>query len=42
MSEELIRVENLTKAYGENVILKDVSFSVREGEVLVILGHKEA
>ena len=38
MSEELIRVENLTKAYGENVILKDVSFSVREGEVLVILG----
>ncbi len=38
MSEKLIRVENLKKAYGENVILKDVSLSVREGEVVVILG----
>ena len=38
MSEELIRVENITKAYGENTVLKDVSLSVHEGEVLVILG----
>ncbi len=35
---EILRVEELTKAYGENVILKDVSFSVKEGEVIVILG----
>ena len=38
MSEELIRVDNITKAYGDTTILKDVSLSVHEGEVLVILG----
>ena len=38
MSEELIRVENITKKYGDNTVLSDVSLSVREGEVLVILG----
>ena len=38
MSEELIRIEHLKKAYEENVVLEDISFSVRKGEVLVILG----
>ena len=38
MSEELIRVDKITKAYGDTTILKDVSLSVHEGEVLVILG----
>ena len=38
MSSEILRVEHLRKAYGENVILKDISFSVKEGEVIVILG----
>ena len=32
MSTEILRVEHLKKAYGENVILKDISFSVKEGE----------
>ena len=35
---EILQVEHLTKAYEENVILKDVSFSVKEGEVVVIVG----
>jgi len=38
MSGEMIRVEHLKKAYGENVVLEDISLSVNRGEVLVILG----
>ena len=35
---EILRVEHLKKAYGENVILKDISLSIHEGEVVVIVG----
>jgi phospholipid/cholesterol/gamma-HCH transport system ATP-binding protein len=38
MDEAVIRVENLTCAYGQAVILKDVTFRVDRGEVFVILG----
>ncbi|HSC81901.1 MAG TPA: ATP-binding cassette domain-containing protein [Chitinolyticbacter sp.] len=38
MSEPIIRVENLTCAYGDNVVLRDVSFEVARGEVLTVLG----
>ena len=31
-------IENLHKAYGDNVVLKDVSFTVAPGEVIVIIG----
>lgn len=34
----IIRVENLTAGYGETVILKDVSFTVERGEVVVLVG----
>ncbi len=34
----VVQVEHLTVGYGDNVILRDVSFDVRAGEVLVILG----
>jgi phospholipid/cholesterol/gamma-HCH transport system ATP-binding protein len=37
-SQAAIKVENLTAAYGDNVILKDVSFTVSRGEVVVIAG----
>jgi phospholipid/cholesterol/gamma-HCH transport system ATP-binding protein len=37
-SEALIRVEDLTAAYDDRVILKDISFEVYSGEVFVILG----
>lgn len=36
--EALIRVEDLTAAYDDRVILKDISFEVFPGEVFVILG----
>ena len=34
----IIQVKNLVAGYGENVILKDISFDVYEGEIFVILG----
>jgi phospholipid/cholesterol/gamma-HCH transport system ATP-binding protein len=36
--ETIIRVEDLTAGYDDNVILKDISFEVKRGEVFVILG----
>ena len=38
MNEPLLQIDHLTKAYGQNTILKDVSFSVGQGEVVVIIG----
>lgn len=38
MNEPLLQIDHLTKAYGETTILKDVSFSVGQGEVVVIIG----
>src|SRR5580765_5072394 len=34
----IIRVENLTAGYGDNVLMQDVNFTVNRGEVFVILG----
>ncbi len=36
--EIIITVRNLKVGYGENVILQNINFEVREGEVFVILG----
>ena len=36
--DAIISVRGLTAAYGEEVILKDISFEVKRGEVFVILG----
>lgn len=38
MSEALLEIKNLTKSYGENTVLRDLSFTVRRGEVVVVLG----
>ena len=35
---EIIRVDNLTAAYDGQVILENLDFSVRAGEIFVILG----
>lgn len=34
----MIKVEHLSKWYGKNKVLKDVSLSVEQGEVVVIIG----
>jgi phospholipid/cholesterol/gamma-HCH transport system ATP-binding protein len=36
--ESIIRVEDLTAAYGDHVILEDINFEVMPGEIFVILG----
>ena len=36
--EPIIRVENFTAAYEDNVIIDNISFEVQRGEVFVILG----
>ena len=36
--EIIIEVKHLTATYGERVILRDISFQVRRGEVFVIIG----
>lgn len=35
---EIVLVENLAVGYGETVILKDLNFTIRRGEVFAILG----
>jgi phospholipid/cholesterol/gamma-HCH transport system ATP-binding protein len=34
----IIRVEDVTVAFGDEVILEDINFEVRQGEILIILG----
>ncbi|GHU63161.1 glutamine ABC transporter ATP-binding protein [Clostridia bacterium] len=38
MSKKILEVKHLQKCFGEKEILKNVSFSIQEGEVLVLLG----
>jgi polar amino acid transport system ATP-binding protein len=35
---ELLKVKNLHKEFGTNVVLKDINLSVDKGEVVVIIG----
>jgi len=37
-TDPIIRVEDLTAGYGDNVLMHDVNFTVNRGEVFVILG----
>ncbi len=36
--EEMIKAEHLSKSFGENKVLKDISFTLKRGEVLSIIG----
>lgn len=38
MAEELLKIEHVSKNYGENGILKDFSLKVHKGEVVVVIG----
>ena len=35
---KILEVQNLVKKFGDNYAIKNVSFSVNEGEVLAIIG----
>ena len=34
---EILRMENIKAGYGDNIILEDISFSLREGELVALL-----
>ncbi|NMA70147.1 MAG: amino acid ABC transporter ATP-binding protein [Desulfitobacterium sp.] len=36
--EKIIDVKHLSKSFGENVVLRDINFSVHKGEVVCIIG----
>ncbi len=38
-NETMIRVRDLSAAYGENVVLKDVSLDIKPQEIMVIMGQ---
>jgi polar amino acid transport system ATP-binding protein len=38
METPILQAKNLTKIYGENVIFKDISLEVNQGEAIVIIG----
>ncbi len=37
-SDIKIRVDNLTVSYGNNVLLKDISFEIKQGDIFIIMG----
>ncbi|MCH5188628.1 MAG: amino acid ABC transporter ATP-binding protein [Oscillospiraceae bacterium] len=38
VAESLLTIEHLTKKFDENVVLDDLSFTVKQGEVIVVVG----
>ena len=36
--KELIRIEHLAKSFGDNLVLRDISIDIEEGEKVVIIG----
>ncbi|WIV11581.1 ABC transporter ATP-binding protein [Proteiniborus sp. MB09-C3] len=38
----VIKVDNLTKSYGTNTVIKDISFTVHHGEIFALLGTNGA
>ncbi|KAF0334281.1 amino acid ABC transporter ATP-binding protein [Pediococcus acidilactici] len=42
MTKTIFKIKNLTKSFAQNVILKDVSAEVKEGEVISVIGPSGA
>ena len=38
VSQPLIRVQNLTMAYGDYVVMRDLSFQIKRGDIFIIMG----
>ena len=36
--ETIIKVEHLSKKFGDNEVLKDINYEIKQGEVVVIIG----
>ena len=35
---EILKIQHLSKAFGANVVLKDIDFTVNKGDVISIIG----
>lgn len=42
MDKTLLKISNLSKAFGENTVLKDINLSVKEGEIIGLVGENGA
>ncbi|MBF1192151.1 MAG: sugar ABC transporter ATP-binding protein, partial [Fusobacterium periodonticum] len=42
MSNTLLKIENLSKSFGENTVLKDINLELNEGEILGLVGENGA
>ena len=38
----LLKIENLSKSFGENVVLKDINLEVEPGEIVGLVGENGA
>ncbi len=38
----MIEIKNVTKKYGDNVALKNISFNINDGEIFAFIGHNGA
>ena len=38
----MIEIKNVTKKYGDNVAIDDISFNVNDGEIFAFIGHNGA
>ena len=38
----MLEIKNVTKKYGKNTAIKNVSFNVNEGEIFAFIGHNGA
>lgn len=42
MKEVLLKIENLSKSFGENIVLRDVNLELKSGEILGLVGENGA
>ena len=42
MEQEILRMENVSKSFGENTVLKDINFNIRKGEIIGLVGENGA
>lgn len=42
MTDSLLKIENLSKSFGENVVLKDINLELKPGEILGLVGENGA
>ena len=38
MANEILQIHHLSKAFGSNIVLRDIDFTVEKGDVISIIG----